>query len=275
MRAREKREHLKKRSRFLASQVKCPLRGLIGGLMWLTRVRPDSEASLCQAASDFGGNRKPLEQVVADVNGLVDYLQSTEANELFRRYYRRVEPFSKSGHPLMITFTDASASVPHRVGSVTVLLGGQPKDHPQEGVYERYNISVVDLHSAAPKRVTASSAGTELLGTAVAVGQAAMLKRIYSEIGIIHQNRTVVLTDSRNVLGRSPPTERNLRPDFYQLEELRRFNEVVLAWTPGPANIADVLTKHLDSVQADLMSAMFLGFMMTPIFRDLALVGVV
>ena len=77
------------------------------------------------------------------------------------------------------------------------------------------------------------------------------------------------------VLGRSPPTERNLRPDFYQLEELRRFNEVVLAWTPGPANIADVLTKHLDSVQADLMSAMFLGFMMTPIFRDLALVGVV
>jgi hypothetical protein len=276
----QREELLARGQKYLAAQVKCPARGAIGQLLWVTgKLRWDALSSVCELARTVhtrGGDPEYCEQV----NSIITLLKETPHQHVFRRVgawksgaprlpsgVNAPDTFTTAEKPILVTIVDAAGGTPHRVGALQVLIGHEEGSDLETRLAEgidletyRYSSSVLSWISKSPKRVTASSSGAEVLGLMLGAGEALFTCRALQELSMVDNRQAcLVCTDARNATSLNPPSERNLRVDWAALQATRLRKRIVLRHIPGIYNPADLLTKSLTSINVELFTELNSG----------------
>ena len=117
-------------------------------------------------------------------------------------------------------------------------------------LYTNHSSTILNHLSKAVRRVHSSSTSGELLALKLAIVESLYIRNLLIELGLITASQAIkIFSDNQNIINSShkemlkPPTERNIRNDYFFIASLIYDNYLTLDHVPGEYNPADVFTK--------------------------------
>eukprot|EP00392_Amoebophrya_sp_AT5.2_P018501 g19058.t1 len=217
---------------WLLSQLRSPFRGRVGELIWLGKSNGCALAMMSELAGgvvscEAASAAEDVEEWIDNCNNLIGLVQQ------YGQSTRRVFRVAKMHEHGLLGVADASKV---RVGG-TVGLCGTESPH----------CTFLLFFSKLPKRVFHSSTGIELLGQRMAITEGQFVKQLCIDLHLLRSScPSLQLTDSKNCVGE--PAERNLKIDFYAIDQLKEAKMLEMGHIPGPFNFTDGLTKQVREV---------------------------
>eukprot|EP00392_Amoebophrya_sp_AT5.2_P004492 g4500.t1 len=225
-------ERNRAKSKWQRKNVSNPFRGRIGELIWLTKTN----AVIAESVSEMAGQLIAAEQTadwdsvqffVNDLNGLIYLAQASEAS------CRRIRRLGGLREHKMFGCGDASKD---RVGGTTNLAGPAT-----------LRLSTMGQFSKLPKRVFNSSTGIETLAARMVNAELLYAMQVALDLQLVELGTGLLqLVDNKNIC--AEPREKNLRLDFFALQQLREEGILQISHIPGALNWTDPLTKQVKDV---------------------------
>eukprot|EP00392_Amoebophrya_sp_AT5.2_P015342 g15544.t1 len=234
--------------------IKSPIRGKLGELIWLEKTNACIVERLGDLASDahfaeMASSADEIDLFLDELNNLVLLSQLPNMNVI------RVYKIAELGEHFLGGGADASKD---KVGGSSFLAGEKCR---RLGTISRFG-------GGKPGRVFHSSTGIETLAQKLLVSENIFLAQITLDMFLCRLSRPLLsITDAKNLL--AEPKERNLRPDYHSIAMLVRERLLVIAHGPGDRFWADGLTKEARSGHLFLLHLCINFGLVDKIFYDL------
>eukprot|EP00392_Amoebophrya_sp_AT5.2_P017870 g18292.t1 len=230
-------ERNRAKTKWQKKNVANPFRGRVGELIWLTKAN----GLIAECVSELAGQLIAAENAtcwqdvqfyVNDLNGLILLAQDSESSS------RRIARLGSLHEHSMFGCADAAKK---RVGGTINLAGPASR-----------RFSTLSQFSKLPKRVFNSSTGVELLAQRMLNAELMYATQIALDLHLTSLAGGVLqLVDNKNIV--TEPNEKNLRLDFFALQQLKEEGVLTLVHIPGALNWADPLTKAIRDVIPELL----------------------
>eukprot|EP00392_Amoebophrya_sp_AT5.2_P016526 g16792.t1 len=230
-------ERNRAKSKWQKKQLSNPFRGRIGEIIWLTKTNGIIAEGVSQLAGQLiNAEQTPdwesVQYYVNDLNNLILLAQESGAS------CRKIRRLGGLGEHGIFGCGDAAKD---RVGGTVNLAG--PADR---------RFSTMGQFSKAPKRVYNSSTGIETLAARMVNSELLFTAQLAMDLQLISLKKSFLqLVDNKNIT--QEPKEKNLRLDFFALQQLRESGQLELVHIPGALNWTDPLTKALRDVLPELL----------------------
>eukprot|EP00392_Amoebophrya_sp_AT5.2_P017701 g18108.t1 len=216
-------------SKWARKNLKSPIRGRLGELIWLEKTNSVIAEMLGPLASDAhfaeqAERAADIDKFLDELNLLIGLAQMPEMNIL--RVYR----LAGLHNHFLGGAADASKD---KIGGTTFLAA---RAVMRLAMLSRFG-------GGKPGRIFHSSTGIEILAQKILASENIFAAQIVYDLHLCLISRSLLqLCDARNAL--QEPKERNLRPDYHALAMLQRERLVAMGHGAGPKMWADGLTKQ-------------------------------